>query len=36
MCKRKIKDNGMIGFPLEEVNKALRTTKVSTNVVLVY
>lgn len=28
MCKKKFKDNGMTGFPLEEVNQALGTTKV--------
>ena len=30
MCKRKFKDNGMTGFPLDEVNRVLGTTKVRT------
>ena len=30
MCKRKFKDNGMTGFPLDEVNRVLGTTNVRT------
>lgn len=30
MCKRKFKDNGMTGFPLDQLNEALGTTNVRT------